>query len=67
MAFLPAHGVPPGVLLRALELSRQQNVRPETALLAQGLLPERDYFAALARHLGLELADDDPGSFGPDA
>ncbi|MCC2097922.1 MAG: glycosyltransferase, partial [Hyphomicrobiales bacterium] len=48
-----AYGVPPGALARATAIARTCGVRPEQALMADGMVSEQRYYSALARHLGL--------------
>jgi len=55
IAFLAALGLLPGDLARATSVARSSGVRPEHALMAEGLISEREYYAALARHLGLQF------------
>ncbi len=64
IAFLASHGVGPGRLLQAMRIAERCGVSADAALLGEGLLPEEDYFRALARHLRVpyfcgELAIDD--------
>ena len=64
IAFLASQGVGPGMLLQAMRTAERCGVSADAALLGEGLLPEEDYFRALARHLRVpyfcgELAIDD--------
>ena len=51
IAFLASQGVGPGPLLQAMRIAERCGVSADAALLGEGLLPEEDYFRALARHL----------------
>ena len=50
IAFLRCFGVAPSILLAATEAARC-GVSSEQALLGEGLMPEEDYYRALAKHL----------------
>ncbi len=57
LAFLSAYGVSPNILMQAMSQAAASGVRPETALLASGLISPDRYYRALARHLGLPFID----------
>ncbi len=64
IAFLASQGVGLSPLLEAMRVAKRDGVSADAALLGEGLLPEEDYFHALARHLRVpyfcgELAIDD--------
>lgn len=60
LAFLPAYGVRPHILIQAMQTATATGVRPEQALLASGLIDETQYCAALARHTGLMFFEKPP-------
>ncbi|MDP4594519.1 MAG: glycosyltransferase [Beijerinckiaceae bacterium] len=66
IAFLGSYGIGPGVLATAAAKSSATGVRPEQILLANGALSEEQYYAALARHLGLQFMDG-PAELAPGA
>ena len=59
LSFLSSYGVSPNVLMQASAEAARADVRPERALIANGLVAEDDYYRALARHLGLHFFEDD--------
>ena len=65
IAFLENYGVKHEILELAAELAERQGVSPEAALLGEGLVPERLFYASLADWLGAPYYDSvsslDPG------
>lgn len=59
LAFLPAYGVDPLLLLAAAEEARAQAVAPEAALLASGSVQESFFYQCLADHLGAAFVEGD--------
>ena len=58
IAFLPAYGISPDKLMQAMAQAHQAAIRPEAALMAAGFVSEKEYYRALARHLGLAFIDE---------
>lgn len=60
IAFLAAHGVPPGALHEAAAHAARIGVSPARQVLASGLVTERAFYCALAQHKGLCFAPEAP-------